>query len=211
MPDGTIHHHGLRGQRFQHLYKQVEEGIHPPEVLAHRAVRSLGGLIKNYGNAPVQFIQQIADIIESACAAPTLTPWHELRHTAEQMARTVIANDKRAVDQALKACQQQINDLEYGVVPSNLHSAMVERYILNVYVSEFESLVEVPPRGRDRATHAATVGLGLNEMRPYVQTFVIHIADQLARDNNVQHFRQPPSPNAQRPVDAEEDLLAPTY
>jgi hypothetical protein len=96
MPDGDIYHNELP-RRYQQIYRQVGEGYHPLETIAHQALVPLLQDIRDYGDPPIQFSLNAAGQIAQFAEAPLLATdatRDTLKQSLEQQLRQVYGNQR---------------------------------------------------------------------------------------------------------------------
>src|SRR5690348_158487 len=92
--DGDKYHKSL-AQRYQQLYKQLGQGHFSAEELAHNVLRPLMKDIKGYGNEVIEFLGQVAQLIEDQLSLPILRQAMDqdaVKQEIEQIAQNINAN-----------------------------------------------------------------------------------------------------------------------
>jgi hypothetical protein len=110
MPDGDIYHNELP-RRYQQIYRQVGEGYHPLETIAHQALTPLRQDLRDYGDRPIQFLLHVTDQIAQFMEAPLLATdatRDALKQSLEQQLLQV-NGDRRARQLAWDVIEHHLN------------------------------------------------------------------------------------------------------
>lgn len=145
MPDGDIVHVHL-AHVYQKVYKQLCEGQYGDEELALEALRALERNIQSYGDEPIKLIEQVVARLEQIPAEPLLremVDWSEERRVIDKLAQQANGS-KRAIYLAVKACKEQVQELQQGECPQDLMFEIAIKYMRNVYISNFEFTFQNP-------------------------------------------------------------------
>ncbi len=147
MPDRDILRNGLH-YRWQTPYMQVCEGSLSDEEIAQSTLKSLHIEVSHHGEAPLHYMEHIAEILESFITQPVLktaSDWLELDNEIERLAQRLPVAPV-AADAAEKACEQVRHEVWAGKLPGDLleiKTALCERYQLNLYRACFEGKVQL--------------------------------------------------------------------
>ena len=92
MADGDKVHVNLT-RRYQKLYKQLCEGQYSDAELAHEVLRPLKQDLQDYGDEPLQLIQQVATELNQIPAEPLLkqsVDWGEKSQSIDRCAQQIV-------------------------------------------------------------------------------------------------------------------------
>jgi hypothetical protein len=210
MPDGDIYHNELPG-RYQQIYRQVGEGYHPLEIIAHQALVPLLQDIRAYGDPPIQFLLHAADHIAQFAQAPLLATdatRDALKQSLEQQLRQVYGNP-RAKLQAWHVIEHHLNQSPSSCSAALLGQILLKQYILRVYASNCEARVTVPPKSSAtplQLSHAEIIQQFV-QMRPHIEASLDTFVGHLIHKETVKGLRLPRGP-MEAPVGLDEDLTA---
>lgn len=209
MPDGDIVHPTISA-RYNNLYKQVDEGAGGEEDWAREAIRCLKKDLIEYGEAPIQLIEQATALfegIESKLPQNIAIDWAQERRDIKDLAQQVLGS-KRAIQLAVKACEQQLHTLRQEkdyAAPCDFFREISKRYMLNVYDAQFASQAyRNPPR--ESSSDLNTIRSRLEKMRPLVIQYIARFSDSLVKHGNIQKIRLPRRIGTLRKIDLETDL-----
>ena len=210
MPDGDIVHPTL-SPRYYGLYEQVCEGYYDEDALAREALRCLKKDLKDFGDGPIRLIEQEAAIFEHIATQLQQgkgVDWAQERRKVKGLAQDA-DGEKRALAHVIKACEQQLRDLQieqyYGIRSSHFQVELARRYLLNIYDAHFAGKVEQSRQHYNQADRQYVLAR-LTDMRPSVIKGLEYLAEQIARRNDVQVLRLPPRPRHMRMIDLNTDL-----
>jgi hypothetical protein len=204
MPDGDIVHVNLP-RRYQKPYKQLCEGQYGDVELTRAVLRPLKRDLQEYGDAPLKLIQQVATELNQIPDEPLLKQsinWAEKSKIIDGWAQR-ISGPRIAIALAVKACQQQLQELRYSSCAQDLTKEIYRKYVSSVYEANFEGRVPLPQHYNGVA-HAA-VDARLQGMRAHVEQGIDSFAAQMLRNSNVSSLRCPPM--ARAPLGLHDDLL----
>ncbi len=209
MPDGDIIHPTL-SPRYYSLYEQVCEGHCDEDALAREALSCLKKDVKDFGDGPIHLIEQEVTVFEHMATQLQQSEgvdWAQERRKIKELAQYA-DGEKRALAHVVKACEQQLRDLQadqhYGLRPSDFLLSLTRRYLLNIYDAHFAGKVE-QSRQHDNQIDHQYVLTRLTDMRPSVIKGLEYLAEQIARRNDVQVLRLPQRPHM-RMIDLSMDL-----
>ena len=147
MPDGDIIHPTL-SPRYYGLYEQVCEGHSDEDALTREALKCLKKDLKDFGDGPIRLIEQEATIFEHIATQLQQgkdVDWAQERRKIKGLAQGA-DGEKRALAYVIKACEQQLRDLQieqhYGIRSSHFLLDITRRYLLNIYDAHFAGKVE---------------------------------------------------------------------
>src|SRR5262249_38231799 len=127
MPDGDIYHNQLP-RRYQQIYRQVGEGHHPLETIAHQALVPLLQDLRKYGDPTIQFLLNAADQIAQFAEAPLLATdatRDTFKQSLEQQLRQVYG-DRRAKQLAWHVIEHNLNQPPSGCSASLLGQRLLQ-------------------------------------------------------------------------------------
>ena len=196
MADGDKVHVNLT-RRYQKPYQQVCEGQYGDKELAHEILRPLRRDLRDYGDEPLQLIQQVATELDQIPAEPLLKQsvnWGEKSQRIERRAQQIDGHLK-ALALAVQACQRQLQELRSSIYPhdltkDDLTKEMYKKYISAVYKANFEE--RVPLAQHYNGVDQVSVDTRLKGMRIYVDQGVESFAAQMIHNGNVTPLRRPP-------------------
>ena len=196
MADGDKGHINLT-RRYQKPYQQLCEGLSGDKELAHEVLRPLKRDLRDYGNEPLQLIQQVATELDQIPAEPLLkqsVDWGGKSQRIDRRAQQIDGHLK-AIDLALQACQRQLQELRSSICPhdltkDDLTKEMYKKYISAVYKANFEE--RVPLAQHYNGVDQVTVDTRLKGMRIHVDQGIESFAAQMIRNGSVKHLRRPP-------------------
>jgi hypothetical protein len=210
MPDGDIIHPTL-SPRYYNLYEQVCEGHCDEDALAREALKCLKKDLKDFGDGPIRLLEKEAAIFEHIAAKlqqSTDVDWTQERRKVKGLAQHA-DGEKRALAHVIKACEQQLRDLQveqhYGIRSSHFQVDLTRRYLLNIYDAHFAGKVEQSRQHYNQADRQYVLAR-LTDMRPSVVKGLEYLAEQIARRNDVQVLRLPARPRHTRMIDLNTDL-----
>jgi hypothetical protein len=210
MPDGDIYHNELP-RRYQQIYRQVGEGHHPLETIAHQALTPLRQDLRKYGDPPIQFLLNVADQIAQFTEAPLLATdatRDAFKQSLEQQLRQVYG-DRRAKQLAWHVIEHHLNQPPSDCSASLPAHMLLKQYILRVYASNCEARVTVPPTSSTtplQLSHKEIIQQ-FAQVDPHIETSIDPFVDHLIRKETVKGLRLPRGP-METPVDLDEDLTA---
>ena len=205
MPDGDKVHAHL-APIYQKVYKQLCEGQYGSEELAIEALRSIKKNIQNYGDGPLNLIEQVAAQLKQIPTEPLLREiidWSEESTKVDKLAQQA-SGTKRAVDLVLKACKEQLQELRHGAYPQDLMFELTIKYLRNVYMSNFEK--HIPLAKHYHGVSQATVDARLDCMWPHVDQGIVALAMQVVHKGSIHSLRLPRRPKLKCPIDLDADL-----
>lgn len=191
MPDGDKVHVNL-AHRYQKVYKQICEGQYDNAALAHEVLVPLKRDLQSYGDEPFQLIQQVATELNQIPDEPLLKQlvnWGEARQEIDRFAQQTPGR-LDAKELAVKACQQQLQELRYSGYSHDLTEAMNRKYVSAVYEANFEE--RVPLAQHYNGAVQTVVDARLKDMRIYVEQGINSFAAQMRRNGSVVSLRCPP-------------------
>jgi hypothetical protein len=205
--DGDKYHKSL-AQRYQQLYKQVGQGHFSAEELAHNALRPLVKDIKGYGNEVIEFLGQVAQLIEDQLSLPILRQAMDqdaVKQEIEQIAQNINAN-LRGKNLAQNVCERYLNELDTSTAATKVHQVLVADYLMETYAANFESIAKTAPQTTKYGISHVAVLDDLPLIRPHVETYTQQIAEQIARSSSINRIKLPTSPRASEVVELDELL-----
>jgi hypothetical protein len=209
MPDGDIVH-PLLSSRYQQLYQEVCEGQCDEDALARDAIRLLKKEIEAFGDEPLFLIAQEVPLFESIFLIRQQGQeinWAHERRKVKQLRQSVDGHP-RALDLVVKACEEQLRDLEMyeceRIAPPDFEREITRQYFSNIYDAQFAgraAQLRQPPGGAD----LEFVRQRLGAMRPGVINGLASYIEQTVQNRTVKGLRRPPS-SPQRKINYNEDL-----
>ncbi|WNZ44462.1 hypothetical protein Q2T42_21925 [Leptolyngbya boryana CZ1] len=208
MPDGDIVHSKLR-KLYQKPYKWLCEGKATNDECARVLLEQLKQDIKAKGDLPVVLAQIMAARLIQATNVDELGvgTWATL---SIEFDRLVQRSDGRSdlKELILRAVKSVLRDLRYGQEINVSHAPVVilERYINEVYESEFKERVPLTPKhyaGIDQATLSERI----EEIQPDVKVGINKFAKDAIRKQSVAQISLPRR-LSRKPINLDEDLLA---
>ncbi len=210
MPDGDIIHSTL-SPRYYGLYEQVCEGHYDEDALAREALKCLKKDVKDFGDGPIRLIEQEAATFEHIATQLQQgknVDWAHERRKIKGLAQGA-DGEKRALAYVIKACEQQLRDLQveqhYGIHSSHFLVDITRRYLLNIYDAHFAGKVEQSRQHYNQADRHYVL-TRLAYMRPSIIKGLEYLAEQIGRRNGVHVLRLPPRPRHTRMIDLNRDL-----
>src|SRR5713101_5546405 len=172
MPDGDIIHPAL-SPRYYSLYEQVSEGHYDEDALAREALRCLKKDVKDFGDGPIRLIEQEVTVFENIATQMQQAEgvdWAQERRKIKELAQYA-DGEKRALAHVVKACEQQLRDLQveqhYSLRPPDFLLSITRRYLLSMYDANFAGKVEQSRQHYNQADHQYVI-TRLADMRPSV-------------------------------------------
>ena|SRR5437870_5669923 len=204
MPDGDkVHEHLAR--RYQKPYKQICEGQYIHAELARAVLRPLKQDLQDYGDEPLKLIQQVATELSQIPHESLLKQsinWSEKSQNIDQCAQQMDGH-RTAMELAVKACQQQLQELRYSNCPHDMVAEMKRKYVSAVYEANFEG--RVPLAQHYNGADQVAVDARLQGMRVHVERGIDNLVAQMMRKDSVTSLRRPPMASA--PIGLDDDLL----
>jgi len=207
MPDGDIVHVRL-APRYQKPYKQICEGRFGDAELAHAVLRPLKQDLQDYRDKPLKLIQQVATELHQIPDEPLLkrsVDWSEKSQIIDRCAQQ-IGGHRIAMELAVKACQQQLQELRYSSGPydstEEMSLSISRKYVAAVYEANFKG--RVPLAQHYNGVDQVTVDARLQGMRVHVEQGIDNFAAQMIRNGSVTSLRCPPM--ARPTIDLDYDL-----
>lgn len=206
MPDADKVNTSL-SRRYQKVYKQVCEGYFSSDALAYEVLKPLRKDIQGFGNAPLQFLQEVAAQLHELRALPLLKPiinWSEESERISELkgaySQKLIPN-RRGMNFALIACKEILRKIKANE-PTNpkLLTDIAHKYIQRIYESNFEDPILLT---EDHYLEVSTNELSsrLNTMKPFIDDGIEHFATQIERNGRAKPLRFPPRANKRQTVD----------
>lgn len=130
MPDGDKVHVNL-AHRYQKVYKQICEGQYDDAELAYEVLGALKRDLQRYGDEPLQLVQQVTTELNQIPDEPLLkqlVDWGEASQKIDRFAQQN-SGPLMAKELAVKACQQQLQELRYNGCPQNLTEEVSRKYV----------------------------------------------------------------------------------
>lgn len=111
---------------------------------------------------------------------------------------------KRAIHLAVKACKEQVQELQQGECPQDLMFEIAIKYMRNVYISNFEE--RMPLAKHYSGVSQATVDVRLDCMRPHVLQGIVALAMHVVRNGSINLLRLSRRPRLKHQIDINTDL-----
>jgi hypothetical protein len=168
MPDGDKVHENL-APRYQKSYKLLCEGQSSDAALAHEVLRPLKRDLQAYGDEPCKLLQQVATVLSQIPDEPLLqqcVDWGEKSQLIDRWA-CQISGHRTAMELAVQACKQQLQELRSSVCPHDLTKELYKKYVSAVYKANFED--RVPLAQHYNGTSQDTVDARLQGMRVHIE------------------------------------------
>lgn len=211
MPDGDRVHSGLRS-RYQKPYKILCEGAASSKECASSLLESLRKDLQDYGKLPLLLARDIADRFSQIIGPLEISnqvEWARISSDLEEMAQKV-GGPLNAKELMIRAGKSVLNDIRYGreVETNNMQATIYERFIHEVFESEFKERIPLPLS----LEHHAGVSHGVLEsrveaMEPYVDSGIQQFARAAIQNQSLERL---PLPRRQfrRDIELNENLLA---
>ena len=211
MPDGDRVHSGLRS-RYQKPYKILCEGAASSKECARSLLESLRKDLQDYGKLPLLLAGDIADRFSQIIGPLEISnqvEWARISSDLEEMAQKV-GGPLNAKELMIRAGKSVLNDIRYGreVETNNMQATIYERFIHEVFESEFKERIPLPLS----LEHHAGVSHGVLEsrveaMEPYVDSGIQQFARAAIQNQSLEKL---PLPRRQlrRDIELNENLLA---
>lgn len=190
MPDGDRVHTGL-SRRYQKNYKLLCEGLSNSETLAAGVVESILRQLHESGDEPAHLVHQIAEILNFIPKEPllqALTKWDVVSRKIDQLVASTYIS-KRISNQITQAAKELLYDIRNVQHFPHIGTELMERFLRQVYVSDFEQRVPMARHYNDATQEQ--VNERLSDMRPLVEKKLKYIAKNAAKRTSFQHLRQP--------------------
>jgi len=207
MPDGDKVHGNL-APRYQKPYKQICEGQYSAAEFAHAVLRPLKRDLQDYGDEPLKLIRQVATELHQIPDEPLLkqlVDWSEKSQIIDRCAQQMDGH-RTAVELAVKACQQQLQELRYSGclydAAEEMSLSIMREYVSAVYEANFEG--RVPLAQHYNGVDQVTVDVRLQGMRVHVEQGIANFAAQMICNGSVTTLRRPPM--ARSPIGLYDDL-----
>ncbi|HRW06670.1 MAG TPA: hypothetical protein P5121_16315 [Caldilineaceae bacterium] len=210
MSDADKVHAKLSG-RHKSVYKKLCEGYFSEEKLADDELAALRNDIKGYGDAPIQFIQAAAQVMDQLLPGPLFgnnqtIDWSNISLQIEKLARqhALQSSDHRGMALALDACKKSLHEIQYGNTINHVNDIkIVNDYLLTAYEANFEE--KIPLSQHYNNADPNYVEARVQAMRPHIEEHIHRLAENIAGNGKVQSLRRPQK--KKRPVDINENLL----
>lgn len=205
MPDGD-RVHGHLAPIYQKVYKQLCEGQYGSEELAIEALRSIRRNIQDYGHGPIRLIEQVAEQLKQIPTEPLfkeLVDWSEVFTKIDKLAQQAFG-PKRAIELAVKACKEHVQELQQGECSSDVLFELTIKYLRNVYIANFEK--HMPLAEHYTGVSQSTLDVRLDCMRPHVVQGIVALAMQVVRRGSIHSLQLPRRPKLKHPIDLDTDL-----
>ena len=204
MPDGDKVHENL-AHRYQQPYKQICEGQYSDAELARAVLHPLKRDLQDYGDEPLKLIQQVATELSHIPQEPLLKQlvnWSEMSQMIDRFAQHMYSH-RTAMELAVQACQQQLQELRSNSCPHDLAAEMLRKYGSTVYKANFEG--RVPLAQHYNGADQSTVDARLQGMRGHVEQGIDSLVAQMMRNGSVTSLRRPPMASAS--IGLNDDIL----
>lgn len=209
MADGDIVHNKLRWL-YQKPYKCLCDGKAASDECARALLRSLKKDIVKKGDLPVKLCHGMLSILAQALTSSNELGAREYADLSMKFDRLVQQFDGRPdlKELALRAGKSVLCDLRYGqeINVGNTSVVMIERYMNEVYESEFKERVPLTSEhyaGIDQATLSERI----KEIEPSIKVGISKFAKDALHKQSVVKLSLPRR-SLRKAIDLNEDLLA---
>ena len=209
MPDGDIVHNKLR-RLYQKPYKWLCEGRATSDECAWVMLEKLKKDIKEKGDLPVILAQSMADRLVQAINAVNELAAGDCAALSMEFDRLVQQADGRSdlKELVLRSGRSVLHNLRYGqeVDVSNASVVILERYMNEVYESEFKERVPLTPRHYS-GVDQVTLSKRIEEIQPNIKAGIFKFSKDAINKKSVAKLSLPRR-SSRKEIDLEEDLLA---
>lgn len=209
MVDGDIVHDRLR-RLYQKPYKWLCEGKATSNECARVLLEKLKQDIKDKGDLPVILTQSMADRLVQATSTNDELGSKDWAALSMEFDRLVQQSNGRPdlKELALRAGKSVLHDLRYGqeVDVGNASVIILERYINEVYESEFKERVPLTPK-HYAGVDQATLSKRIKGIQPNIKIGINKFAKDAINKQSVAKLSLPRH-SLRRAIDLDEDLLA---
>jgi hypothetical protein len=211
MPDGDIIHSRLRWV-YQKPYKWLCEGKADSQECAWVVMKALLKDIKNKGNEPIKLAKSIGSTISQVIndfSKNGVVSWTALSEELNRLAQqTRVSHYIKEL--VIHAAKEVIHDLRYQKIvdTNNLSEVVVERYMQQVYKSNFEKCIPLTPK-HYAGVDAKTLETRIKAIKPEISNAISYWANQANTGDEVKKLRRPVRRKVTqiKPVDLNENLL----
>lgn len=117
-----------------------------------------------------------------------LVDWSEECTKIDKLARQA-SGPKRAIELAVKACKEQVQELRQGECSRDMLFELTVKYLRNVYIANFEK--HMPLAEHYKGVSQAALDVRLDCMRPHVVQGIVALAMQVVRKGSIHSLRLP--------------------
>lgn len=209
MPDGDIVHSRLR-RLFQKPYKWLCEGAATSDDCARVVLDKLKQDIKTKGDLPISLAQEMAASISQVMGAIDDPGEGDFARLSMEFDNLIQCADGRPdlKELTLRAGKSFLNDLRNGreVDVTNTSEAIVERYMNEVYESEFKERIPLTAEHHAGATQEI-LEKRIEAMQPSIDSGIYKFAQNAIKNQSVAKLSLPRR-SSRKAIDLDEDLLA---
>jgi hypothetical protein len=209
MPDGDIVHNKLR-RLYHKPYKWLCEGKATSDECARAVLEKLKQDIKDKGDLPVMLIQSMADRLVQSVSTVNELGAGDYAALSMEFDGLVQQSDGRPdlKELALRAGKSVLCDLRYGqeIDVGNASGVMLERYMNEVYESEFKERIPLTSNhyaGVDQATLSERI----KKIEPDIKVGISKFVKDVINKQSVAKLSLPRR-SSRKAIDLDEDLLA---
>lgn len=208
MTDGDIVHDRLR-RLYQKPYKWLCEGKATSNECARVLLEKLKQDIKDKGDLPVILTQSMADRLVQATSTNDELGSEDWAALSMKFDRLVQQSNGRPdlKELALRAGKSVLHDLRYGqeVDVGNASVIILERYMNEVYESEFKERVPLTPK-HYAGVDQATLSKRIKGIQPNIKIGINKFAKDAINKQSVAKLSLPRR-SLRRAIDLDENLL----
>lgn len=211
MPDGDIVHSGLSGI-YQKPYRILCEEKLEPNELTRIITKALLKDIKNKGAAPILLGKHMGKLLGQVIknsGKNQFLGWTDLSKKLDRLAQQANIQN-RTKSFVLNAGKSILHDLRYGKIvntasTSTIQTLVIERYMQQVYVSNFEQRIPLTLSHHNNLDHI-TVTERVKALQPDIFSQINKWAKKANLDEDVANLRRTRRSQVKK-IDLEENLL----
>lgn len=208
MPDRDKIHPQLP-RRYYTPYRQICEGHESVEEIARAACKGLRKDIQEYGDVPLEMIDNIRSDFDKIASHPLFLPsvdWGELSRKVDDSNRKISGNN-RAKAICCEAFKKYIHSLRFeGPSSEDYKMQILSNYIDKIYISNFEEMIPLNQQHYNDETQD-NVCKTLIKIRPYAESHIKDFAEKILRTGTVKSIFDPKHPRSGEPFDIFADIL----
>ncbi len=209
MPDADIVHKNVP-RRYQKLYKEICEDYWDNQDLGHEALRPLQKDIKDYGDGPIELLNEFAARLELIASHPlfaSMTDWAGENVYLEEL-RYRIRGNKRGLDLAVNVCRGKIQQFREGlIIDISVRKDLIANFFMAIYRANFEEKIQLTPQ-HYLVVDPDFVQSRLTEIRPFVEAGIEELASKVADGRKVSSVRLPINRRAKMSISLNDDILS---
>ncbi|NJK29340.1 MAG: hypothetical protein HC940_03880 [Acaryochloris sp. SU_5_25] len=209
MPDGDIVHSRLR-RLYQKPYRWLCEGTATSDECARVVLKKLKQDIKAKGDLPVALSQAMATSVVQIIGNPEEAREGDFAKLSMKLDAITYGADgcPDLKELTLRAAKGFLNDLRNGreVDVNHVSEAMLERYMHEVYDSEFKERIPLTLEHHAGVTQEM-LEKRIEEMQPSIDSGIQKFAQNAIKNQSVLKLSLPRR-SSRKAIDLDEDLLA---